>query len=109
MTECESTGAVLRDVWMEAARRLEDAGVSDNRFEAEVLLRHAVGQTRAELYANLVNPIDMAAQNRFDEVLARRIEREPLAYITGSREFFKIEFEVSPAVLVPRPESETPV
>ena len=106
MTERESTGVALRDAWMEAARRLEEAGVSDNRFEAEVLLRHAVGKTRAELYANLADPIDAALQSRFEQAIARRIGREPLAYITGRREFFKLEFEVSPAVLVPRPESE---
>ena len=106
MTERESTGIALRDVWMEAAARLEKAGVEDSRFEAEVLLRHAVRKTRAELYANLTDPIDAAVQARFQEALARRIGREPLAYITGTREFFKLEFEVNPEVLVPRPESE---
>lgn len=106
MTERESTGVALRDVWMDAAGRLDQAGVADSRFEAEVLLRHAVGKTRAELYANLTDPIDAAVQARFEQALARRLGREPLAYITGSREFFKLEFEVSPDVLVPRPESE---
>ena len=99
-------GTALRDVWMDAAQRLEDAGVDDARFEAEVLLRHACGRTRAELYAGLTDTLEPAERERFETTLARRITREPLAYITGNREFFKLEFDVSPAVLVPRPESE---
>ncbi len=104
--QTEGESAALRDLWMDAASRLEEAGVDDSRFEAEVLLRHACGRTRAELYANLTDRLEPEAQTRFEAALARRITREPLAYITGSREFFKLEFAVSPAVLVPRPESE---
>ena len=102
----ESKGAALRDVWMEAAKRLEDAGVEDARFEAEVLLRHAAAKSRAELYANLTESLDSGALRDFEATLARRIQREPLAYITGNREFYKLDFEVTPDVLVPRPESE---
>lgn len=104
--EPRSEPAALRDVWMDAAGRLEEAGVEDARFEAEVLLRHATGRSRAELYANLTDTIDAAARERFEEAIARRLGREPVAYITGKREFFKLEFEVTPDVLVPRPESE---
>lgn len=104
--EPRSEPAALRDVWMDAAGRLEEAGVEDSRFEAEVLLRHATGRSRAELYANLTDTIDAAARERFEEAIARRLGREPVAYITGKREFYKLEFEVTPDVLVPRPESE---
>lgn len=104
--ESRSESVALRDVWMDAATRLEEAGVDDARFEAEVLLRHATGRSRAELYANLTDPIDAAARERFDEAIARRLGREPVAYITGKREFFNLEFTVTPDVLVPRPESE---
>lgn len=101
-----SSPTVIRDVWMDAATRLEDAGISDARFEAEVLLRHVSGCSRADLYAKLADPIEPEVVARLGSVLQRRIAREPLSYITGTREFYRLEFRVSPAVLVPRPESE---
>jgi release factor glutamine methyltransferase len=90
-----------------AARlRLEAAGIDDAALEAEVLLRHALGLTRAELLARLGDEIDQAPGCMFDELLERRLHHEPTAYITGVREFFGLEFEVTPATLIPRPESE---
>ena len=98
--------AILRDVWLAAAAELEAAGIDDARFEAEVLLRHATGLTRAQLYASLTDEVDPAAQTRFQTALAERTTRTPLAYITGTREFYRLEFRVTPDVLIPRPESE---
>jgi release factor glutamine methyltransferase len=86
-----------------AARRL--AAVSDTpRLDAELLMAHALGETREEML--------LAAQNRavpaaFDALLARRMAHEPLAYITGFRDFWTIRLAVTPAVLIPRPDSET--
>lgn len=101
------TGAgILRDVWMDAAAELEGAGIDDARFEAEVLLRHATGLSRAELYARLTDPLADDAAAKLRDALAERSGRKPLAYITRAREFYRIEFEVSPDVLIPRPESE---
>ncbi len=101
-----NTVAILRDVWLAAAAELESAGIADARFEAEVLLRHATGLTRAQLYASLTDEVDPAAQERFQIALAERTRRTPLAYITGTREFYRLEFRVTPQVLIPRPESE---
>jgi len=101
-----TTPAILRDVWLAAAAELETAGIDDARFEAEVLLRHATGLTRAQLYASLTDEVDPAAQDRFQTALAERTTRKPLAYITGTREFYRLEFHVTPDVLIPRPESE---
>ncbi len=98
--------AILRDVWLAAAAELEAVEIDDARFEAEVLLRHATGLTRAQLYASLTDEIDPAAQQRFQTALAERTTRKPLAYITGTREFYRLEFRVTPDVLIPRPESE---
>ena len=98
--------AILRDVWLSAAAELESAEIDDARFEAEVLLRHATGLTRAQLYASLTDEIDPAAEQRFQTALAERTTRKPLAYITGTREFYRLEFRVTPDVLIPRPESE---
>ena len=101
-----TTPAILRDIWLDAAAELESAGIDDARFEAEVLLRHATGLTRAQLYASLTDEVDPAAQGRFQDALAERTTRKPLAYITGTREFYRLEFQVTPDVLIPRPESE---
>ena len=97
---------MLRDVWLAAAAELESAEIDDARFEAEVLLRHATGLNRAQLYASLTDEIDPAAQQRFQAAIAERTTRKPLAYITGTREFYRLEFRVTPDVLIPRPESE---
>ena len=101
-----TTPAMLRDVWLAAAAELESADIDDARFEAEVLLRHATGLNRAQLYASLTDEIDPAAQQRFEAAIAERTTRKPLAYITGTREFYRLEFRVTPDVLIPRPESE---
>ncbi|MCY3571875.1 MAG: peptide chain release factor N(5)-glutamine methyltransferase [Chloroflexi bacterium] len=101
-----TTPAMLRDAWLAAAAELESAEIDDARFEAEVLLRHATGLNRAQLYASLTDEIDPAAQQRFEAAIAERTTRKPLAYITGTREFYRLEFRVTPDVLIPRPESE---
>jgi release factor glutamine methyltransferase len=101
-----TTPVMLRDAWLAAAAELESVEIDDARFEAEVLLRHATGLSRAQLYASLTDEIDPAAQQRFEAAIAERTTRKPLAYITGTREFYRLEFRVTPDVLIPRPESE---
>lgn len=101
-----SDGRILRDVWMEAATQLEGAGIDDARFEAEVLLRHATSLSRAQLYASLADPIELATLSKFQQAIDERSGRTPLAYITGTREFYRLEFRVTPDVLIPRPETE---
>ena len=95
--------ALLRD----AAVALTAAGIDNARFEARLLLAHAAGVTIEWLVA----PGDEAPPPSVVEALraltARRIRREPMAYVTGEREFWGLPFKVSPAVLVPRPGSET--
>ncbi len=93
-----------REVAGAAARRLEAAGLEDARFEAEVLVREAAGISRAAYFAGAV--LDGEARRRLEGWLARRERREPLAYITGWREFFGRRFAVGRGVLVPRPETE---
>ena len=96
----------LRDLWMQAATRLDGAGIADARFEAEVLLRHASARDRAAFYAGLTDLMEPQQADAFEASIQRRLERVPLAYITGVREFYKLEFQVTPDVLIPRPESE---
>lgn len=91
-----------------AARlRLQQAGIDQSDLEAEVLLRHALGLDRTAFFASLKDEAPSAALKRFDGYIERRLRLEPTAYITGVREFFGLEFEVTPAVLIPRPETET--
>jgi release factor glutamine methyltransferase len=85
-----------------AAERL--AAVSDTpRLDAEILLAHALGISREAL---LLGP-DRAAPPAFDALLQRRLAHEPIAYIIGMRSFWTLDLCVTPAVLIPRPDSET--
>jgi release factor glutamine methyltransferase len=87
----------------DGAARLE--GIADNpRGEARLLLGHALGLTRNDLIREPTRAIDATDYQR---LLERRIGREPLAFILGRREFWSLEFLVSPATLIPRPDSET--
>ena len=83
-----------------------ERGLESARLDAEVLLAHALDSTRLELYtdyAKLVEPNERAA---FRGLVKRRARREPVAYLTGTREFYSLIFEVTPDVLIPRPETE---
>jgi release factor glutamine methyltransferase len=81
-------------------------GSDSPRLDAEVLLAHVRGCPRIALYTAFDTPVDEAARSRFRGLVKRRGEGEPVAYLVGSREFFSLPFKVSPAVLVPRPETE---
>lgn len=76
------------------------------RLNAELLLGRALGLSRVQLYVQFDRPLTEAELAAFKELVQRRAAREPLAYILGEREFYSLRFEVSPAVLVPRPETE---
>ncbi|HET7037103.1 MAG TPA: peptide chain release factor N(5)-glutamine methyltransferase [Thermomicrobiaceae bacterium] len=86
--------------------RLAQAGMSSPRLDAEVLLMAQLGVDRAELLARLPEPVAPAIAAAFERAVARRAAGEPVAYITGQREFMGLDFLVEPGVLVPRPESE---
>ena len=92
----------------EAARRLAEAGIDagDAAFDAEVLARQALGWDHATYLARWREPAPAGFEARFEPLVARRRRREPVARIVGRREFWGLDFEVTPAVLVPRPESE---
>lgn len=75
-------------------------------LDAEVLLAHALNRPRSHLYAWPEQAPDADAQARFDHLMRRRAQGEPLAHLTGRREFWSLTLEVSAASLVPRPETE---
>src|SRR5919109_3296839 len=96
----------LNDVLLEGTRRLRVAGIESARLDAEVLLSELLGIGKAELYLNLNVALTLADETRFRELLLRRMRREPVAYITGRKEFWSLDFVVTPEVLIPRPETE---
>ena len=76
------------------------------RMEAEILLAHVLGVRRIDLYLNYNQPLEKSERQRFKALIKRRLGGEPVAYITGVREFWSLELTVGPAVLIPRPETE---
>jgi release factor glutamine methyltransferase len=90
----------------DAERRLTKAGIDTPRLDAEVLLAQATGMKRVDLYTNRGTVPPEAAQKLFEEMIRRRLENCPVAYITGVREFWSMPIRVTADVLIPRPESE---
>ncbi len=91
-----------------ARERLIRAGIPPDQagIDAEVLARHVLGWDRAAYLSHRDDPIASEAASRFQESVAERERRVPVAYITGTREFWGLDFLVTPAVLIPRPETE---
>ena len=81
-------------------------GIDQPRASAEVLLAHVLGMERIQLYLNFDRPLAPAELASYRELIRRRAAREPTQYITGKQEFWSLDFEVTPAVLIPRPETE---
>jgi release factor glutamine methyltransferase len=89
---------------------LAQKGCESPRVDAEVLLAHALGCKRIDLYGlQHGQPAGDDVRQRYRELIRQRIEGCPVAYLVGRKEFFSLEFEVSPAVLIPRPDSELAV
>lgn len=88
------------------AALLRTAHSADARRDFEVLIAHALGKSRAHLYAHGDDLLGNDALERIEAALRRYHEGTPVAYITGLREFWNLELHVSPAVLIPRPETE---
>ena len=91
--------------WM--AKDFAARGLPSARLDADLLLAHALGKERIALYLDLDRPLSESELTDVRELVRRRRAREPIAYITGRREFWGRGFRVTPAVLVPRPETET--
>ena len=106
--ERETLGTLLR-----AGRdRLQYAGIESPSLEAELLIRQALRRsgaplpTKAWLLPRLGRTLTEDVRGSFEVLLSRRLQHEPSAYITGTREFCALDFEVTPEVLIPRPETE---
>jgi release factor glutamine methyltransferase len=81
-------------------------GIDSPRMTAEILLAHALKTTRINLYIQHDKPLSRSELIQFKTLIQRRINREPVAYITGSKEFWSLDFTVTKDVLIPRPDTE---
>lgn len=106
MQAAPSSCSTLQSLLRQARQRLETAGVDAPRLSAEILLCHALSLRRIDIMIDPHRIVDKTARIRFLELVARRAAGEPLAYILGEREFFGRDFHVTPATLIPRPETE---
>jgi release factor glutamine methyltransferase len=88
------------------AKFLAQKGSETPRLDTEVLLAHALGCKRIELYTRHDEVAAEEGRQTFRELIRRRVEGCPVAYLVGRKEFFSLELEVSPAVLIPRPDTE---
>ena len=89
----------VHDILLEAATRIQ-------RRDAELLLAHTLQQQRTWLIAHPEAALTQPQRNSFESLINRRAAGEPLQYLTGTQEFFGLDFRVTPAVLIPRPETE---
>lgn len=98
----------IRETLRQACASLEAIGIETARLDAELLLAEAMGISRNILLLGQDRlAVDGPSEKRFAALLARRLRREPVAHILSMREFWSLDFKVSPATLIPRPDSET--
>ncbi len=100
------TGLSVGELLRRAAGYLAERGSDTPRLDAELLLAHVLGVERIALYTDHDRPLTRGETDAYRMLVARRAAREPVAYILGRRDFRRLELEVSPAALVPRPETE---
>ena len=85
---------------------LKRRGSESPRLDAEVMLAHVLQWPRVQLYTHFTDEVNESPRGQFRDLVRRRVEGAPVAYLVGRKEFYSLAFEVSPAVLIPRPESE---
>jgi release factor glutamine methyltransferase len=103
-----SAATPVREALDSAVIALRAAGVDTPRLDAEVLLAHVLGVDRAALVVDGDRPVQGAAVRAYQDAVRRRaVGREPVAYITGTKGFRRLDLAVDPRVLIPRPETET--
>ena len=96
----------VRAALKEGMAQLRAANVPSHTLATELLLMHALGRDRTWLYTHPEATLDIVDAEKYLALIARRADGEPTQYLTGKQEFWGLEFEVTPAVLIPRPETE---
>jgi len=97
---------LLGDILKKTTHYLQGKGVLEPRLSAEWLLGDMLGLKRLDLYVNFDRPLDETELNRYRERVRRRALHEPVAYILGHESFCGLQLQITPAVLIPRPETE---
>jgi release factor glutamine methyltransferase len=105
-TVCSNSPMLLKEALTSAVERLTSAGVGSPRMNAELLLRFVLSCDRAYIFAHPERDLTLAEQARYEETLNQRAQGIPAQYITGHQEFWGLDLIVTPAVLIPRPETE---
>ena len=102
----------LKQVWTvgqlleKTHKYLQGKGIEAARLSAELLLAHALGCERIELYTNFDQQVPELIMASFRELVGLRAKHVPVGYLTGRAYFYSLEFKVNPSVLIPRPETE---
>jgi len=102
----QSARSDLRATLRDAIAQLEEAHVPSAPFAAELLLVHTLGRDRVWIYAHTEHELTVAEHEQFFSLVARRSSGVPTQHLTGHQEFWSLDFEVTPDVLIPRPETE---
>lgn len=97
---------IIAQLLREGAAKLQQAGIANPDLDCVLLLGHCLKMGRTELFLRGNEQVDEPAIERYSRYLDRRADREPVAYILGSREFWSLDFMVNNNVLIPRPETE---
>jgi release factor glutamine methyltransferase len=100
------TNISIRNAVLTGAQYLQEASIVDPRREAGSLVAHLLGRDRSFVIAHADDTLTHDEWEALQSLVERRATGEPLQYITGHQEFFKLDFEVTPDVLIPRPETE---
>jgi len=96
----------VKDLLEWTARYFKEKGLEESRLEADILLAHVLEKDRVYLYANYDRPVNQAERDTYRSYIRRRVMGEPVAYITGHKEFMSLDFLVNKDVLIPRPDTE---
>lgn len=97
----------IADILRKASQELGAAGVATPQLDARLLLQHAANLDVETIVADPTRVLESSAIGQFQQLLQRRMQREPVSRIIGRREFWSIDFDIAPSVLDPRPDSET--
>ncbi len=95
-----------RQALHQARKVVAGHNIDEVTLECELLLRHTLNMSRVQLYLDLDHELNPGQEKTFWRLVTQRLNGEPIAYITGRREFYGLDFRVDPRVLIPRPESE---
>ncbi|RLB12649.1 MAG: peptide chain release factor N(5)-glutamine methyltransferase [Deltaproteobacteria bacterium] len=96
----------IKDILASSTQYLKNKDIDNPRLTAEILLSFVLGVERQTLYINYHKKLDKEVIQNYCSLIQRRIRGEPIQYIIGKKEFWALEFDVSPSVLIPRPETE---